>query len=65
MLDQELNNLVVLLMISQKKTTYKSCTNELACRSGFQVGLNFRKKNLKWDQKKSNWGGTFKGDILS
>ena len=29
-----LTNLIVCLMISHKKTTYKSCTNELACCSG-------------------------------
>ena len=34
MLEQALTNLIVCLMISHKKTTYKSCTNELACCSG-------------------------------
>ena len=29
------------------KRTHKSCTNELGCRSGYKVGLNFRKMNLK------------------
>ena len=39
MLEQALTNLIIFLMIS--KTTYKSCTNELACCSGYQVGLVF------------------------
>ena len=34
MLEQVLTNLIVCL-ISQKKTTNKSCTNELACCSGY------------------------------
>ena len=32
--EQALTNFIVSLMISQK-TTYKSCTNELACCSGY------------------------------
>ena len=40
MLEQELSNVIVCLVISQK-TTYKSCTNEIACYSGYQVGLVF------------------------
>ena len=39
--DQALNNIIVCLM------TYKSCTNGLACCSGYQEGLIFRKMNLK------------------
>ena len=34
MFEQALTNLIVCLMISQK-TTYKSCTSELACCSGY------------------------------
>ena len=34
MIEQALTNLIFCLMISQK-TTYKSCTNELACCSGY------------------------------
>ena len=34
MREQALNNLIVCLLISQK-TTYKSCTNDLACYSGY------------------------------
>ena len=43
MFDQTLNNLIVCLMISQKTTTHKSSTNELACCSGYYLGLFFTK----------------------
>ena len=45
MFEQALTNLIVCLRISQK-TTFKSCKNELACYSGYYVGLIFRKINL-------------------
>ena len=35
MFDQSLSNLIVCLMISRRKTTYKSFTNELACCNGY------------------------------
>ena len=35
MFDETLSDLIVCLMISHKKTTYKSYTNELACCSGY------------------------------
>ena len=48
MFDQTLSNLIVCLMISQNNT-YNSYTNELACCSGYYVGLIFCKINLKLD----------------